>query len=93
MTTSTYIAEVFTSSGNKIFFVSAETRAKAVRKANGLALISFEIVKPTKARAIPDATVNDMLSAGKYDMTDSRESLPVIATTENRKSLGALVGM
>lgn len=93
MTTSTYIAEVFASVGNKIFFVSAETRAKAVRKANGLALISFEIVKATKARAIPDATVNDMLLVGKYDMIDSRESSPVIATTENRKRLGALLGM
>lgn len=73
MAASTYIAEVFTASGPKIFFVSAEGRAKAVSKANGLALISFEIVKPTKARTIPDATVNDMLAAGKHDMADCRE--------------------
>lgn len=91
MTGKTYIVEIFTDDATKLVFVKAETRAKAIKA--GIAAVCVTSIKPAKARAVADATANDMLAAGKYDMTDSRKSAPVVATADNRKRLGALVGM
>lgn len=91
MASTTYIVEILTTDTTKLVFVKAETRAKAIRA--GIAAVCATAIKTPKARAVADATANDMLSAGKYDMTDARQSAQVVATADNRKRLGALVGM
>lgn len=70
MTTSTYIVEIYTTETTKLVFVKADDRAKAIKA--GKAAVSESTIKPAKARLVQDATVNDMLIAGKYDMTDAR---------------------
>lgn len=63
----TYLVEIYTTEATKIVFVKAEDRAKAIKAA-----VAEKTIKPAKARPVPDATVNDMLTTGKYDMTDAR---------------------
>lgn len=87
----TYIIEMHTADNLKIVFVKAETRTKAVKY--GKAVFTQPLISPVKARMVPDATVNDMLKAGEYDMTDARIEAPLVATVVNRKRLGALVGL
>lgn len=86
-----YIVEATFAEGLKLFFVETDDRATAMKEAKAAYKKFGKPTKAARARSLSSRTVDAMIEKGGFDMTDLRQ--PRIATRENRKALGALVGM